>query len=151
MLHLFNGIANTNVVTSNASEGGTLVYDKQNTHHFFFGDETALGVFYHFKEMALRNNHEYFGVLELEPENEPLLQALKLLVDCVPPTPGMPADNAVCWMEDMHPNCWKAWKKASFYLAGNELSVQHFREYLLQKEIEERQIQMQTITKTATY
>jgi hypothetical protein len=151
MLHLFNGIANTNVVTSNASEAGTLVYDKQNTHHFFFGDETALQVFYRFKEMALRNNHEYFGVLELEPENEPLLQSLKLLVDRVAPTPGMPGHNAVRWMEDMHPNCWKAWKRASFYLAGNESSVQHFRDYLLQKKVDKRQIQILSITKTATF
>jgi hypothetical protein len=151
MLQLFNGIANTNVVTSNASEGSSLVYDEQNTHHFFFGDEMALSLFHSFKEMALHNNHEYFGVMELEPENEPILQALRLLVDIVPPSPGMPAAHAIHWMEDMHPNCWRAWAKASFYLVGSEQAVQRFREYLLQKKVDSRQIQMQALIKTATY
>jgi hypothetical protein len=94
--------------------------------------------------MALQRNHEYFGVLELQPHNEGVLNALKLLVDGVPPSFTTPAAHAIQWMEDMHPNCWKAWKKAEFYLAGRALSVQQFATWLEQKKVPARR--MQTIS-----
>jgi len=114
---------------------GKLRYNERATHHFFFGDETAMGLFYGFKEMALQNNHEYFGVLELQPQNERVLTALKLLVDCVPPSFTTPAAHAIYWMEDMHPNCWNAWKKAEFYLAGSNIAVQEFNTWLQENQV----------------
>jgi NADPH-dependent ferric siderophore reductase len=119
---------------------GKLHYNEQATHHFFYGDETAMGLFYGFKEMALQNNQEYFGVLELQPHNEGVLNALKLLIDWVPPSCTAPAASAIQWMEDMHPNCWRAWKKAQFYLAGEALSVQQFNTWLQQKQVAPRRI-----------
>jgi NADPH-dependent ferric siderophore reductase len=120
---------------------GKLRYNERATHHFFFGDETAMGLFYGFKEMALQNNQEYFGVLELQPQNERVLNTLKLLVDCVPPSFTTPAAHAIHWMEDMHPNCWKAWKKATFYLAGSALAVQQFNAWLQEKQVAASRIQ----------
>jgi NADPH-dependent ferric siderophore reductase len=119
---------------------GQLRYHEKATHHFFFGDETAMGLFFGFKEMALQNNHEYFGILELQTQNESVLGALKLLVDAVPPSFTTPAAHAIRWMEDMHPNCWKAWKKAEFYLAGNAPAVQEFQSWLELKQVAARRI-----------
>ena len=118
------------------------LYNNQVTHHFFVGDETTVELFNALKEIVLKDGHEYFGVLELHPEYEAVLTMLKLLVDSVPESPGQPAQNAIQWMEEMHPNCWKAWKKASFYLAGPQELIAAFREYLLQKEVSEAQIRI---------
>lgn len=119
---------------------GRLRYDEEATHHFFFGDETSIGLFTWYKMTALACSHEYFGVLELHPPHEEALQSMKLMVDNVPATLDAPADNAIEWMEDMHPDCWNNWKDATFYLAGRALSISRFRKYLLQKGVTARQI-----------
>jgi hypothetical protein len=119
-----------------------LAYNAQATHHFFFGDETSIGLFNVYKETALKNNHEYFGVFELNPNNDHVLNRLKLLVDCVPRAKEQPAQNAIKWMDEMHPHCWAAWQNASFYLAGRPELTGPFCEYLQQRNVSLRQIQM---------
>lgn len=119
---------------------GKLKYNEQARHHFFFGDETAIGLFNWYKTTALACSHEYFGVLELQPQHAIALNTLKIMIDHVPASPEAPAVNAIDWMEDMHPDCWANWKGATFYLAGRTLSISQFRKYLLQKGVEARQI-----------
>ena len=123
-----------------SADRGKLRYDETATHHFFFGDETAIGLFDWFKKNALHHDHEYFGVLELHPRNEPVLEQLRLLVDCVPPQASQPAGSAILWMEDMDPYCWNTWQKATFYLAGRVASIQHLRQYLLEHGVKSKQI-----------
>jgi len=118
------------------------LYNKQATHHFFVGDETTVELFNALKEMVLKDGHEYFGVLELHPEYETVLTMLKLLVDSVPELPDQPAQNAIQWMEDMHPNCWKAWQHATYYLSGGATLIKNFRQYLLQKQVTSKQIRI---------
>lgn len=119
---------------------GKLRYNDQATHHFFFGDETSIGLFHWYKLTALACSHEYFGVLELQPPHEQALHNLGIMVDTVASSITAPAANAIDWMEDMHPDCWANWKHATFYLAGRALSISRFRKYLLQKGVEPRQI-----------
>jgi hypothetical protein len=118
------------------------LYNKQATHHFFVGDETTVELFNALKEIALESGHEYFGVLELHPEYEAVLSMLKLLVDIVPESAGQPAQNAIDWMEDMHPNCWMAWKNATFYLSGGATLINTFQQYLFQKKVRQQQIRI---------
>jgi hypothetical protein len=118
------------------------LYNKQATHHFFVGDETTVELFNALKEIALDKGHEYFGVLELHPEYEAVLSMLKLLVDIVPESAGQPAQNAIVWMEDMHPNCWMAWKNATFYLSGGATLISRFQQYLVQKQVAGEQIRI---------
>ena len=117
-------------------------YNRQNTHHFFVGDESTIELFNALKEIALQNGHEYFGVLELHPDYDAVLTMLKLLVDSVPELPDQPAQNAILWMEDMHPHCWAAWQNATFYLSGGEPLINTFSQYLLQKNIARQQIRI---------
>lgn len=119
---------------------GKLKYNEQGKHHFFFGDETAIGLFNWYKTTALACSHEYFGVLELHPRHAVALNTLKIMVDYVPALQDAPAVNAIDWMEDMHPDCWNTWRRATFYLAGRALSISRFRKYLLQKGVEASQI-----------
>ncbi|WP_205513724.1 hypothetical protein [Longitalea arenae] len=111
------------------------LYNKQATHHFFVGDESSVELFNALKTIALQNDHEYFGILELHPEYEAVLSMLKLLVDSVPEMPQEPALNAIQWMEDMHPNCWLAWQNATFYLSGGTTLISRFQQYLAKKNI----------------
>jgi hypothetical protein len=117
-------------------------YNRHTTHHFFVGDESAVELFNALKEIALKNDHEYFGILELHPEYDAVLSMLKLLVDSVPEMPEQPAQNAISWMEDMHPNCWMAWENATFYLSGGATLIHTFRQYLLQKKVNGQQIRI---------
>src|SRR5689334_11273625 len=87
-----------------------LFYNHATTHHFFMGDESTVELFNALKGIALQNDHEYFGILELHPDYEAVLTMLKLLIDSVPELSESPGYNAIQWMEDMHPHCWMAWK-----------------------------------------
>jgi NADPH-dependent ferric siderophore reductase len=119
---------------------GTLKYNEQGKHHFFFGDETSIGLFNWYKTTALACSHEYFGVLELKQTQETALNSLKIMIDNVCSSMAAPAVKAIEWMDEMHPDCWNNWKGATFYLAGRALSVSRFRRYLLLKEVPPRQI-----------
>jgi hypothetical protein len=116
------------------------LYNQQTTHHFFVGDESTVELFNALKTIALVKDHEYFGILELHPEYDAVLDMLKLLVDSVPELPGKPGQNAIYWMEDMHPNCWMAWQNATFYLSGGATLINTFQKYLLQKKISSHQV-----------
>jgi hypothetical protein len=118
------------------------LYNYQTTHHFFIGDESTVEIFNALKEIALHNDHEYFGVLELHPDYEAVLAMLKLLVDSVPELADQPAFNAIQWMDDMHPNCWMAWKNATFYLSGGATLISTFQQYLLQRKVSKHQIRI---------
>lgn len=118
------------------------LYNYETTHHFFAGDESTVEIFNALKEIALHNDHEYFGVLELHPDYEAVLAMLKLLVDSVPELHQKPAYNAIQWMDDMHPNCWKAWKNATFYLSGGTTLINDFQQYLLQRRVHKQQIRI---------
>jgi len=121
---------------------GKLRYDETATHHFFFGDETAIGLFNWFKKAALERDHEYFGVLELHPQNECALPPLRLMVDSIHPVSSMPASAAIQWMEDMDPYCWQSWQRACFYLAGRVSSIQCFRRWLLEHGVKSQKIRV---------
>jgi hypothetical protein len=141
------GALNNNVFAAGDNELTQLIqakqlYNKQATHHFFVGDETTVELFNALKEIVLKDGYEYFGVLELHPEYEAVLTMLKLLVDRVPELPGKPAQNAIQWMEEMHPNCWKAWQHATYYLSGGAPLINTFRQYLLQKNVNSKQIRI---------
>lgn len=118
------------------------LYNNHTTHHFFVGDESTVEIFNALKEIALHNDHEYFGILELHPDYEAVLTMLKLLVDSVPELPEQPAYNAIEWMDDMHPNCWTAWKNATFYLSGGTTLINNFQQYLLKRKVNNHQIRI---------
>ncbi|MFW0714466.1 siderophore-interacting protein [Pedobacter sp. N23S346] len=116
-------------------------YDFNSSQHFFFGDETSIGLYESFGKIAKNLGHECFGILEMREENHQALDNIKLLIDVVPSAIMAPAENAIEWMENMHPKCWEMWKDASFYLTGRGKSVQRFKKYLQNKRVGYKQIQ----------
>lgn len=116
-------------------------YDFNASQHFFFGDETSIGLYESFGKITKNLGNEYFGILEMKEENHPALENIRLLIDVVPADTLFPAENAIEWMENMHPKCWEMWKDANFYLTGRSKSLQRFKQYLLNRGVEAAQIQ----------
>ncbi|WP_316830432.1 hypothetical protein [Pedobacter aquatilis] len=123
------------------ADNAKIKYNFNSNQHFFFGDETSIGLYEQFGAVAGELEHEYFGILEIKEENEEALNNIKLLIDAVPSEIMAPAENAITWMENMHPKCWEMWKDASFYLTGRGKSVQKFKKYLKEKGVSYKQIQ----------
>lgn len=115
-------------------------YNEASNQHFFFGDETSLGLYESLGKKVLDEDVEYFGVLELQEENLNSVEHLKLLIDTVPSDVNAPAQNAITWMDNMHPLCWEMWQNATFYLTGRAKSIQRFKRYLKQRGVSFRQI-----------
>ncbi|WP_316845269.1 hypothetical protein [Pedobacter psychrodurus] len=115
-------------------------YNEEANQHFFFGDETSLGLYESLGKKVIDEDVEYFGVLELQEENLSSVDQLKLLIDTVPADVNAPAKNAINWMENMHPICWEMWQNATFYLTGRAKSVQEFKKYLKQRGVNFKQI-----------
>lgn len=112
-----------------------------NRYHFFFGDETSLGLFRCLKEAVHQKGHEYLGILELAEGSFGWPEKLDVSVDLVPRSGDeLPAQEAIDYLNDLHGLLWKTWKKASFYLAGRAASIEAFREALLSRGVSNDQI-----------
>jgi NADPH-dependent ferric siderophore reductase len=121
--------------------GGRMQLAADNRYHFFFGDETALGLFRYLKEAVHGNGQEYLGILELNEEATCWPDKLDLSVDIVPKSiHEQPASEAVAYLNGLHGLLWKTWMHAAFYLAGRAASIQVFRKALLARGVSSKRI-----------
>lgn len=121
--------------------GGRIKYDKKNKYHFFFGDETSIGLYLCLKHAAHQNNHEYLCILELDEAHKPWPELLGLSAEVVEKSSANPGQNAAALLEEMQGNCWTVWQHATFYLTGNARSIQAFRKELIVRGVKSKQIQ----------
>jgi NADPH-dependent ferric siderophore reductase len=117
------------------TEKGKMRYDAAASRHFFFGDETSLGLFQWYRQIATERDQEYFGVFELPVEEEASLRRMGLQVESVPPVQQNAAANPIIWIEQMHPACWDTWRHATYYLAGRAASIRNMKRCLQQKGV----------------
>lgn len=117
--------------------GGKMKLASDSRRHFFFGDETALGLFHCLKNAIETNGQEYLGILELDEDSKRWPEMIGLSVDTVSKAthPDKPADEAVSYLNDLNGTLWKTWVNASFYLAGRAASIQAFRKALLARGV----------------
>jgi NADPH-dependent ferric siderophore reductase len=114
-------------------------YKKDYQYHFFFGDETSLGLFKSLKQAIDANDQNYLGLLEVNAET----WKEKLNSECqldVVPTSTNKAANAITYLENLDQRIWDLWKNGFFYLIGNARSIQNFRKALKQKGISSKNI-----------
>lgn len=110
-------------------------------YHFFFGDETSLGLFRNMKEAIEDQGDEYLGIVELGKEALHWPEAIGLSVETVVRTGDCPpASEAISCLQELDERLWKNWKHATFYLAGSSASVRAFRLALMVEGISERAI-----------
>jgi NADPH-dependent ferric siderophore reductase len=126
--------------------GGRLRYDAAAKHHFFFGDETAIGLFRCLKDAVNENNQEYLCVLELDEGNRTFPERSDLTAEVVAKSSEIPAFGAIQVLDAISPPdsvFWDVWKHATFYLAGRAQSIQAFRKKLKSFGVSGSQIRTQ--------
>jgi NADPH-dependent ferric siderophore reductase len=131
---------------------GRKLYQRDHQFHFFFGDETALGLFKLFSQEIYAANQHYTGVLEMSEENlrvaeqlgmklntgvlemseenlrvaEQLGMKLKTVLKS-PDDPGRYAAASLYAFKTDYPHIFQ---QGIFYLIGNAASIQHFKRTL---------------------
>lgn len=114
-------------------------YRKEHDYHFFFGDETTIGLFESLKERVEENGQNYLGILELNKDTLNYELKTKCIFDTVVSSSDK-AQNAILLLNNLPDHVWKLWKDGAFYLIGNGRSIQNFRKALKEKGVNSKNI-----------
>jgi len=114
-------------------------YKRDYNYHFFFGDETAIGLFKSLKQAIDENDQNYIGVLEVNPSSENVKLNSECMLELVP-TSTHKAANAILFLENLDESIWNLWKNGFFYLIGNARSIQNFRKALKERGVNGKNI-----------
>ncbi|MGD1848324.1 MAG: siderophore-interacting protein [Salibacteraceae bacterium] len=120
--------------------GGDKTFRTAATHHFFFGDETSLGLYANFKQLALTTDKEYLCLLELDVDHWHWPRLIELEADIVPKNETNPGSHAAKAIQELDYRLWKTWRLATFYLTGCACSVRQVRKALRSKGVAAHQI-----------
>ena len=119
--------------------GGKIRYKKEQQYHFFFGDESSVGLVQCLQQEALGMGQQNLAVLELEQGHREWLAATGIVAMPVCKSYEAPASAAIAHMDAMvH---FEPWLKGMFYLTGRARSIQAMRRYLLNRGVAGRNIQ----------
>jgi NADPH-dependent ferric siderophore reductase len=118
------------------------LYKEKHQYHFFFGDETAVGLFENLQQVIEENGQDYIGILELNNDTLNYKISTNSGLDIVPSAPEK-AQSAISLFEQLPDRVWELWKNAAFYLIGNGKSIQRFRDALKDKGVNIRNIKTQ--------
>ena len=121
---------------------GLGLYKEEHKYHFFFGDETSIGLFESLRHTIEENGQEYIGILELNKHTLVCKDNIKSGLEIVPASIDK-AQNAISFLEELPDRVWKLWKNGAFYLMGNGRSIQNFRNALKEKGVNIRNIKTQ--------
>jgi len=106
---------------------------KESKFHFFYGDETTLGLFYSFKQVLEKRGESYAGIMDLSLAAE-IPESLDLNMKAIRST--LPYGSAaVYYLNTVDASTWNQWATGTFYLMGNAKSIQCFRKALKEKGI----------------
>ncbi len=118
------------------------IYREEHKYHFFFGDETTIGLFESLQQLVEENGQEYIGILELNKDTLDFMIKTNSGLEVVPSSIDK-AQNAISLLEKLPERVWELWKSGAFYLMGNGRSVQRFRNALKEKGVNIRNIKTQ--------
>ncbi len=121
---------------------GLDLYKNEFDYHFFFGDETTIGLFKSLKQVIEENGQNYIGILELNEDTMHYELKTRYGLDIVSSSINK-AQNAISFLQDLPDRVWKLWQNGSFYLMGNGRSIQNFRKALKEKGVNSRNIRTQ--------
>lgn len=109
---------------------GHKMFNRSKAHHFFFGDETGLSLFSLLAREITSSGQQYTGIIEMSEENIGVTAQLGMTVHPVLKTMGNPGMNAVACLSQIKDNYPEIFNEGIFYLTGNVVSIQRFREAL---------------------
>lgn len=119
---------------------GYKLFRKDSASHFFFGDESTLGLFKGMKEQADKMDASYTGIFELDHVFTGIEALFGVGKTETVSKSGVPAQHAVHLLHELTDTQWKEWEQGTFYLMGNAKSIQHFRKALKERGIPARNI-----------
>lgn len=119
--------------------GGKMSYQFEYSRHIAFGDETSLGFMLCMEREALKQNHQFMGLAELQPEHLSWKQYWhNNNIEVVQSSWQNPAQNCI---DEFHTNSfWKHDEQTFFYLTGRTKSIQRFRKFLVSQNVSVKQI-----------
>ncbi len=120
--------------------GGRISYNPRYQHHFFFGDETSLGLFQCMKAAADQHEQEYLCLLELEDTHRHWPSLIGLPAEVLPKRWDISVDEILDSLSVFNPVFWQLWQDGIFYLSGRAKSIQALRKGLLRKGVPSGQI-----------
>ncbi|MEM9720518.1 MAG: siderophore-interacting protein, partial [Bacteroidota bacterium] len=120
--------------------GGKMKYRSEQDLHFFFGDESSLGLCHNLQHTANMYGHSYRCLLELDAEHQHWPALISLHTDIVEKSEKEPAKESIQTIEGLSKEDWEKWKKATYYLTGRAKSIQKIRRALLGRGIPTKQI-----------
>jgi NADPH-dependent ferric siderophore reductase len=121
---------------------GFELYKQDYKYHFFFGDETAIGLFESLQHVIEENGQDYIGILELNKDTLNFEIKTNSGLEIVPSSTDK-AQSAISLLEKLPDRVWELWKNGAFYLIGNGRSIQKFRSALKEKGVSLRNIKSQ--------
>ncbi|MCD0490507.1 siderophore-interacting protein [Pedobacter sp. MC2016-14] len=122
---------------------GKKFYQPESPSHFFFGDETTLGLF---QSMAIeidKRGQYYSGILELQKETIDIHESLGLDMIKIRRDNREPGGNTVECLEDLKGMAPDQFDNGVFYLSGNANAIQLIRKALLTMGINSKNIKTQ--------
>ena len=122
---------------------GKSLYEPESKYHFFYGDETSIGVFNSLREIIHTRQQEYLGLLAFTEELRELPDKLDLMLDVVSTGSAEPYDNSVLYLDGLQGKLWEVWRKGTFYLTGNATAIKKVRQVLLTKGVAPDKIRAQ--------
>lgn len=121
---------------------GFNIYKQAAKYHFFFGDETCIGIFKSLKDEINNDENNYLGILELDQLSIEAIKSAGLMLDTVPKSIKK-AEFAIASLNKLNDRIWDLWQNGYFYLMGNAKSIQAFRTALKKKGVQSRDIYTQ--------
>lgn len=126
-----------------AVPGGKKMLVLESRRHFFFGDETSLGLIQIFIKAVEEKRSQYRGVLELNSQNLDLAENLDLDLKTVLRTPEAPAARAIGYLNELKARTNFLDEDCVFYLTGNVASVHAFRDNVKRLGVSSKNIKLQ--------
>ncbi|MEM1137640.1 MAG: siderophore-interacting protein [Bacteroidota bacterium] len=120
--------------------GGKMSLQKDQRNHFFFGDESSLGMVNFLKNEVEKQGKAYRCILELDVDHQSWPTLFNLKTKVVNPSFVYPAKEAIEALKILNDAEWEQWQQASFYLTGRAKSIQQFRKILKAKGVSSKKI-----------
>jgi NADPH-dependent ferric siderophore reductase len=118
---------------------GRCMYQEDKNYHFFFGDETTMGLFANLREEVIHRGQYYAGLLELDPGMS-LPERLQLVPGVIDKNRDDKQEEVSRRLQHMKAGIGSSWKEMVCYLAGNAKSIQMVRKVLMEEGISSKNI-----------
>lgn len=122
---------------------GRSIYNSKANYHFFYGDDTCIGICEALQEIIKKDQGKLIGILELDPLSISYAYQNLKHIDFINPPDYNAISPALDYLNNIDEYTWNKYTKGHFYLMGNGKSIQQFRKALREKGIPSENITTQ--------